>query len=182
MSDKTDPVGIDTTESSTAPGADRRTVLKGAAAAGIATATYLRGFSLSNPAHAQTGAPVKLGFIEDESGNLSVYGIQKLHAAQLAVKEINEGKTLKGAAGIGAGQLGVMGKVAAKPPIISKEGTDLDLVSDGGPDGQDRSRLRGGGRRPRSTRARRASSAASSSSSRSMARATTRCGSSSPAG
>ncbi len=114
MTDKTDPVVTDTTESSTAPGADRRTVLKGAGAAGIAAATYLRGFSFSNPARAQTGAPIKLGFIEDETGNLSVYGIQKLHAAQLAVKEINEGKTLKGAAGIGAGQLGVMGKVAAR--------------------------------------------------------------------
>jgi branched-chain amino acid transport system substrate-binding protein len=132
MNDKTDPVAADTTESSSAPGADRRTVLKGAAATGIAAATYLRGFSLGNPAMAQTGAPIKLGFIEDQSGNLSVYGIQKLHAAQLAVKEINEGKTLKGAAGIGGGQVGVMGQVASKPPIISKEGTDLALISDGG--------------------------------------------------
>ena len=68
MTDKTDPVVTDTTESSTAPGADRRTVLKGAGAAGIAAATYLRGFSFSNPARAQTGAPIKLGFIEDEIG------------------------------------------------------------------------------------------------------------------
>ena len=49
---------------------------------------------------------MKVGFIEDELGNLSVYGIQKLHAAQLAVKEINEGKTLKGGPDIGAGGLG----------------------------------------------------------------------------
>ena len=76
--------------------------------------------------------PVKLGFIEDESGNLAVYGLQKLHAAQLAVKEINEGKTLKGAPNIGAGMLGVMGKVAKNPPVISKEGTALDVVNDGG--------------------------------------------------
>ena len=113
--------------------ADRRTVLQGMAATGLAAATYLPGLSITREARAETSAPVKIGFIEDESGNLSVYGIQKLHAAQLAVKEINEGKTLKGAAGIGAGQLGVMGQVAAKPPVISKEGTGLDLVSDGGP-------------------------------------------------
>ena len=66
---------------------DRRTVAKGMAAAGltagVALPTYLRGFETS--AYAQTSAPVKMGFIEDESGNLSVYGIQKLHAAQLAV-------------------------------------------------------------------------------------------------
>ena len=116
------------------PAADRRTVMKGAIAAGLvsglALPTYLRGFS--SVARAQGTGPVKLGFIEDESGNLAVYGLQKLHAAQLAVKEINEGKTLKGAPNIGAGMLGAMGQVAAKPPVISKEGTALDVVDDGG--------------------------------------------------
>lgn len=115
-------------------GSDRRTVLKTTAtglALGVAMPTYLRGFGLTREARAAEGL-VQVGFIEDESGNLSVYGIQKLHAAQLAVKEINEGKTLKGAAGIGAGQLGVMGQVAAKPPTISKEGVALDVASDGG--------------------------------------------------
>src|SRR5829696_2379611 len=105
--------------------ADRRAVIKAAGAAGLAAGigvpTYLRGFSLVNSAEAQTGAPLKVGFIEDESGNLSVYGLQKLHAAQLAVKEINEGKTLKGAAGIGGGMLGVEGNVAKNPPVISRE-------------------------------------------------------------
>ena len=82
--------------------ADRRKVLKlmGAAGAGIAApglgATYLRGFEYTRSVQAQGNSPVKVGFIEDESGNLSVYGIQKLHAAQLAVKVINEGKTVKG--------------------------------------------------------------------------------------
>jgi urea transport system substrate-binding protein len=115
-------------------GVDRRTVVKGATATGIAAGigfpTYLRGFSMS--AHAADSGPVKLGFIEDESGNLAVYGLQKLHAAQLAVKEINDGKTLKGAPNIGAGMLGAMGKVATNPPVISREGTNLDVVSDGG--------------------------------------------------
>ena len=86
------------THSETATGElkpDRRTVVKGAAAASIALPTYLRDFSFMQFARAQGSGPVKLGFIEDESGNLAVYGIQKLHAAELAVKEINDGKTLK---------------------------------------------------------------------------------------
>ena len=96
MTDKTVQPHVDTAPVSPTPtGADRRTVVKGIAAAGltagVALPTYLRGFETS--AYAQTGAPVKMGFIEDESGNLSVYGIQKLHAAQLAVAEINDGKT-----------------------------------------------------------------------------------------
>lgn len=117
-------------------GADRRTVLKGvsstALALGFGAATYLRGFDYTSSVRAQDGSPLKLGFIEDESGNLAVYGLQKLHAAQLAVAEINAGKTLKGDANIGGGMLGVMGQVATAPPVISKTGTNLDVVSDGG--------------------------------------------------
>ncbi len=114
------------------PTANRRTVIKTAAAAGLIAGmpTYLRGFT--SMARAQDSSPVKLGFIEDESGNLAVYGIQKLHAAQLAVQEINAGKTLKGAPNIGQGFLGAMGQVASNPPVISKEGTALDVVNDGG--------------------------------------------------
>ena len=121
------------------PAASRRTVIKAAAATSLIAGmpTYLRGFS--STARAQGSGPVKLGFIEDESGNLAVYGLQKLHAAQLAVKEINEGKTLKGAPNIGGGMLGAMAQVAANPPVISKEGTALDMVNDGG--GKDRTDL-----------------------------------------
>ena len=115
---------------------DRRTAMKGAVAAGIAAGvalpTYLRDFNFTQSVRAQTAGAVKLGFIEDESGNLAVYGLQKLHAAQLAVKEINEGKTLKGAPNIGAGFVGTMGQVASNPPVISKEGTSLDVADDGG--------------------------------------------------
>jgi branched-chain amino acid transport system substrate-binding protein len=122
------------------PQVDRRGILKGMTAGslattvgvGVGTATYLRGFSPSK-ARAQESGPVKLGFIEDESGNLAVYGIQKLHAAQLAVAEINAGKTLKGAPCIGAGMMGVEGDVAKNPPVISREGTGLEVVDDGGP-------------------------------------------------
>ena len=107
----------------TKPQVDRRGLLKGMTAGSLATtigvgagaATALQSFR-PRRAMAQGTGPVKLGFIEDESGNLAVYGIQKLHAAQLAVKEINEGKTLKGAPDIGAGMLGVEGDVAKNPP------------------------------------------------------------------
>ena len=80
--------GIDPTSSpsdvSASIKADRRKVLKlmGAASAGLAGpglgATYLRGFEYTRSVQAQGNSPVKIGFIEDESGNLSVYGIQKL--------------------------------------------------------------------------------------------------------
>ena len=127
-----------------ASGLKRRDLLRnvgiGSVATGLGGATYLGGLERGRMrAQAQDGGPVKIGFIEDESGNLAVYGLQKLHAAQLAMKEINEGKTLKGAPNIGAGMLGVLGKVATKPPVISKEGTALDVVNDGG--AQDRADL-----------------------------------------
>jgi branched-chain amino acid transport system substrate-binding protein len=65
----------------------RRKVVQTAGAA-VAAATIL---TKIRPTGAQETGPVKIGFIEDYSGNLAVYGLQKLHAAQLAVKEI-EGK------------------------------------------------------------------------------------------
>jgi urea transport system substrate-binding protein len=131
------PATSDRPETCTSPVVDRRSVIKGAAAAtgfvaGLGSPTYLRDFNFTQSVRAQTSGPVKLGFIEDESGNLAVYGLQKLHAAQLAVKEINEGKTLKGAPNIGAGSLGAMAQVAKNPPVVSKAGVGLDLASDGG--------------------------------------------------
>ena len=134
------PVADETEDTAaTQPQVDRRGLLKGMTAGSLATTIGVGAAPpplcrASSPrrAMAQGTGPVKLGFIEDESGNLAVYGIQKLHAAQLAVKEINEGKTLKGAPGIGAGMLGVEGDVAKNPPVISREGTGLDVVDDGG--------------------------------------------------
>ena len=109
----------------------RRTFLTGSAVAAT-TATTASFFPGLRMARAQESGPVKMGFIEDESGNLSVYGLQKLHAAQLAVKEINEGKTLKGGANIGTGGYGPLASYAGMPPVISKEGVGLDVVGDGG--------------------------------------------------
>ena len=141
--------------------------------------TYLRGFS--STARAQGSGPVKLGFIEDESGNLAVYGLQKLHAAQLAVKEINEGKTLKGAPNIGAGMLGAMAQVATNPPVISKEGTGARRGRRRRRQGSHRPRLRRGRRDPDRFRREGRARPRAVSSSRPTARATMPSGSSSPA-
>lgn len=112
------------------PKITRRSFMKGAGAAATISAApvYLSGISRS---FAAKGGPVKIGHIEDLSGNLAVYGVQKDHAAQLAVKEINEGKTLKGGP-IGSGGLGSLGEFASKPPIMGNGDKDLKFVDAGG--------------------------------------------------
>ena len=107
-------------------GPTRRNVILTAGAAAAAT-------MLSRPAivRAAGDKPVKIGFIEDESGNLSIYGIQKLHAAQLAVAEINAGYTLAGGP-VGTGVLGSYGMYAPKPPTLATSGADLKVIADGG--------------------------------------------------
>lgn len=74
---------------------------------------------------------VKIGFIEDYSGDIAIYGIQKLHGAQLAIKEINEGFRLKGGP-VGSGGLGVIGKAAPKPPVMRAEKGVVKTLNDGG--------------------------------------------------
>lgn len=108
-------------------GVGRRTFVQGAAAT-IASAAIL---TRTNPLGAAGEQPVKIGFIEDQSGNLSVYGIQKYHAAQLAVKEINDGYTLQGGP-VGGGGLGAVGKHAAKAPVIKGSGSGVQIIDDGG--------------------------------------------------
>ena len=112
------------------PKITRRSFLQGSAAvsAGIAAPIYLAGVSKS---FAAKGGAVKIGHIEDLSGNLAVYGVQKDHGAQLAVKEINAGKTLKGGP-VGSGGLGSLSKFAANPPIMGNGDKDLKFVNDGG--------------------------------------------------
>jgi urea transport system substrate-binding protein len=107
-------------------GPTRRNVLLTAGATAAAT-------MLSRPAIVRAAGekPVKIGFIEDESGNLSIYGIQKLHAAQLAVQEINAGYTLAGGP-VGMGVLGSYGMYAPKPPTLATSGADLKIVDGGG--------------------------------------------------
>jgi branched-chain amino acid transport system substrate-binding protein len=110
-------------------GATRRAVMQGAAALAAAGAV-LQPFNI---VRAASDNPVKIGFIEDESGNLSIYGIQKLHAAQLAVQEINDGYTLAGGP-VGPGLLGTNGMYAPKPPTLATQpGGKLDVVGEAKP-------------------------------------------------
>ncbi len=107
----------------------RRTVVKGAMAASavLSMPIILTGIKRAEAA----SGPVKIGHIEDLSGNIAVYGVQKWHAAQLAVKEINEGKALKGGP-VGSGGLGSLGKFAGNPPIMGNGDKDLKFVDNGG--------------------------------------------------
>ena len=75
--------------------------------------------------------PVKIGFIEDLSGDLSIYGISKWHAAQLAVKEINAGFKLAGGH-MGASGLGILGQYASMPPLVKTRGAELLFIDRGG--------------------------------------------------
>lgn len=113
----------------------RRTVLKGVGAGivGVSAPYILSG---ERSAVAQGKDAIKVGFIEDQSGNLSIYGIQKLHAAQLAVKEINEGYTLLGNP-IGIGGLGSQGKFASQAPVLAPIGKGKEkYVNRGGKQNQ----------------------------------------------
>ncbi len=76
---------------------------------------------------------VNIGFIEDLSGNLAIYGEQKFHAAQLAVAEINAGLTLVGGP-VGLGGLSTEGKRAKSPPTVklnTGQG-DIEVLDEGG--------------------------------------------------
>ncbi len=126
MTDQTPPPETSVDGTAKASGPSRRTVLAGTAAA-VGAAV------LARPAivRAASSDPVKIGFIEDQSGNLSIYGIQKLHAAQLAVAEINAGYTLAGGP-VGPGVFGSNGLYAPKPETLKTDGAALDVVNDGG--------------------------------------------------
>ncbi len=105
----------------------RRAVLQTMAVAGAASA--ISGFPLIQPARAAASATIKFGLLEDRSGNFAIFGLNKWHGTQLAIKEINEGWTLDGGVQ-GPGGPGVFAKVAAKPPtenikgIVDRGGTE----------------------------------------------------------
>jgi hypothetical protein len=70
----------------------RRGFIAGATAAGAAAG--LAGFPAIH-VRAQGSGPIKFGLLEDRSGNFALFGTPKYHGTQLAIKEINEGKTLR---------------------------------------------------------------------------------------
>jgi branched-chain amino acid transport system substrate-binding protein len=77
----------------------RRSLLQGAAATSVGASTF---GLLGRRARAQSTDPVKVGLLEDQSGNIALFAMPKLHAAQLAIQEINDGFTLlSGPTGLG---------------------------------------------------------------------------------
>jgi urea ABC transporter substrate-binding protein len=61
----------------------RRAMLAGAAALSTLAVPWVR--------RADAAAPIKVGLLEDVSGDLAMFGIPKLHGSQLAVEEVNAG-------------------------------------------------------------------------------------------
>ena len=114
-------------EGATSSGIPRRAFMIGTAAT-VTAATILPNL---RTARAAASGSIKIGHIEDLSGNLAVYGVQKYHGAMLAVKEINEGKTLKGGP-VGSGGIGVMSNFAGSAPIMGAGNKDLNYVDNGG--------------------------------------------------
>ncbi len=106
-------------------GESRRSFLSKMIVAGAATA--LAGFPYIRARGAETPPSIKFGLLEDRSGNFSIFGINKWHGTQLAIKEINEGWTLEGGVQ-GPGGPGVFAKVAPKPPTVNIK----EIVSRGG--------------------------------------------------
>ena len=109
-------------------GTSRRTFLTAAALAPVAATVAGRSVgSLASGSVSgssvpwRTGAssgPIKIGLLEDRAGNFSIFGIPKLHAAQLAVAEINAGYTLADS----KGGLDVFGKDTSRPPTETIHG------------------------------------------------------------
>ncbi len=116
----------------------RRSFIKGAGSV-VAGSLLGGGLMLEGAPAVAASAPkgVNIGFIEDLSGNLAIYGLQKYHAAQLAVAEINQGLTLAGGP-VGIGGLASLGKRAKMAPTLKLNPADgkIDTLSDGGAEDQ----------------------------------------------
>ncbi len=99
------------------PRLTRRGFIKTATATGAALGIAGRSFAVPNIVRGAQPSPIKFGLLEDRSGNFAIYGLNKWHGTQLAIKEINEGWTLGGGPD-GPGGPGVFAKVASKPPTM----------------------------------------------------------------
>lgn len=103
-------------------GMSRRDFVKTVGAAGILMgASTILGAPAIVRATSLKNGPIKLGLLEDRSGNFALFGIPKHHGTLLAVQEINQGYTLAGGP-TGPGGLGVFGKTAGRPPVQSLKG------------------------------------------------------------
>src|SRR5437588_7565799 len=98
------------------PTLTRREFVTATAVAGAALGLESATFGVPNIVSGAAASTIKFGLLEDRSGNFAIFGLNKWHGTQLAIKEINDGFTLKGGLQ-GPGSPGVFAKVAAKPPI-----------------------------------------------------------------
>jgi len=113
---------------STQGGMTRREFVKTSTLAVGAGAAILGAPSIIRAATAKSG-PIKLGLLEDRSGNFALFGIPKNHGTMLAAKEINEGYTLAGGP-TGPGGIGAFGRVAERPPVQSLKKGVVDKGGD----------------------------------------------------
>ena len=109
-------------------GMNRRQFMRTAGlASGVGLAAMMGAPALVRAASMKSG-PIKLGLLEDRSGNFALFGMPKQHGTLLAAKEINAGFTLAGGP-TGPGGIGAIGKVAKKSPVVNaKKG----IIDDGG--------------------------------------------------
>ena len=120
----------DTSRSGGGPtGLSRRDLIKAAAVTG---AGVLAAPAVLRAQAGASGGSIKFGLLEDRSGNFAIFGLNKWHGTQLAIKEINDGWTLDGGVQ-GPGGPGVHAKVAAKPPTTNIKAT----VDNGGAPSRD---------------------------------------------
>lgn len=78
------------------PGITRKQFLTGVVALAVGGVCAPAVLSVTSPARASDGRPVKLGFLFDQTGGFGEYGLPAVHAAELAVEEINAAGGLNG--------------------------------------------------------------------------------------
>jgi branched-chain amino acid transport system substrate-binding protein len=99
-------------------GVNRRQFIKTAGVIAGVGVTATMGLPAFVRASSTKSGPIKLGLLEDRSGNFALFGIPKHHGTLLAAKEINEGYTLAGGP-TGPGGMGALGRAAAKSPVVN---------------------------------------------------------------
>ncbi len=119
------------------PSLTRREFVTATAVAGAALGLGSAPFGIPNIVLGAEAPTIKFGLLEDRSGNFAIFGLNKWHGTQLAIKEINDGFTLKGGLQ-GPGSPGVFAKVAAKPPTEHpKLGSGSSVIDRGGAPSKD---------------------------------------------
>src|SRR5437588_7605196 len=109
------------------PTLTRREFVTATAVAGAALGLESATFGVPNIVSGAAASTIKFGLLEDRSGNFAIFGLNKWHGTQLAIKEINDGWTLDGGVQ-GPGGPGVFAKTAEHAPTENIK----DVVERGG--------------------------------------------------